>query len=61
MKFGVYGIYGISYLLYVNHFANKSVIYMKFLNFIVIEDFFYYNVINILPPPLEKVQMGECL
>ena len=34
---------------------------MKFLDFIVTEDFLYYNAINILPPPLEKVQTGECL
>lgn len=34
---------------------------MKFLNFIRIEDLFDYNLGNILPPPLEKVQTGECL
>jgi len=33
----------------------------KFLNFMDIKDFIYYNDTNILPPPLEKVQMGECL
>ena len=33
---------------------------MKFSSFRVVEDFFDYNFANILPPPLEKVQMGEC-
>ncbi len=34
---------------------------MKGSNFIAIEDLFVYNYGNILPPPLKKVQTGECL